>query len=483
MDLTGQTVVNETDITGLTCDSRQVEPGFLFAALPGARLDGRDYIPDALGRGAVAVLAPPGTTIEPETGPSGEAPVPVFTDANPRRQFALMAAAFFEDQPDTIAAVTGTNGKTSVVSFLRQIWQGLGHQATSAGTLGIAAPGFDNRTSLTTPDPADLHRNLRDLKRAGFDRLALEASSHGLHQYRLDGVRASLGAFTNLSRDHLDYHGVMDDYLAAKMRLFTEIIFDGGTAVINADDAYGEAVEAACRDRGLGIMRYGQSGEEVRLVAIESLADGHRLELEVAGKPARVALPLLGGFQASNALCALALALASGDDAEAATAELKKLQGVPGRVQLAGRHPAGAPVYVDYAHTPAALACVLKALRPHAQGRLHLVFGCGGDRDSEKRLEMGAIAGKLADVLIVTDDNPRTEDAADIRAQILAAVPAAADIGDRAQAIAEAVNGLGPGDLLVVAGKGHEQGQIIGEETRPFDDAEAVGVALKEIEQ
>ena len=261
-----------------------------------------------------------------------------------------------------------------------------------------------------------------------------------------------------------------------------QIIFNGGTAVINADDAYGEAVEAACRDRGLGIMRYGQSGEEVRLVAIESLADGHRLELEVAGKPARVALPLLGGFQASNALCALALALASGDDAEAATAELEKLQGVPGRVQLAGRHPAGAPVYDDYAHTPAALACVLKALRPHAQGRLHLVFGCGGDRDSGKRPEMGAIAGKLADVVIVTDDNPRTEDAADIRAQILAAVPAV-DIGDRAQAIAEAVNGLGPGDLLGVAGKGHEQGQIIGEETRPFDDAEAVGVALKEIGQ
>jgi UDP-N-acetylmuramoyl-L-alanyl-D-glutamate--2,6-diaminopimelate ligase len=480
MDLTGGTVVNETDITGLTCDSRQVEPGFIFAALPGARLDGRDYIPEALGRGAVAVLAPAGTTIEPEGKKPDETPVPVFTDANPRRQFALMAAAFFENQPDTIAAVTGTNGKTSVVSFLRQIWQELGHPAASTGTLGIAAEGFERRANLTTPDPADLHRNLRDLKRAGFEHLALEASSHGLHQYRLDGVRASFGAFTNLSRDHLDYHGAMDDYLAAKLRLFTDIIADGGTAVINADDDHAEAVEAACRERGLGIMRYGQSGEDVRLVAIESLAEGHRLELEVAGKSAQVTLPLVGGFQASNALCALALAIASGDDAEAAASALEKLDGVPGRVQLAGRHPAGAPVYVDYAHTPDALASVLKALRPHTRGRLHLVFGCGGDRDPGKRPEMGSIAGKLADVVIVTDDNPRTEDADGIRAQILTAVPAADNIGDRAQAIAEAVKGLGPEDLLVVAGKGHEQGQIIGGETRPFDDAEAVGAALKE---
>ena len=473
MEVTDQAVVNEMDITGLTCDSRRVEPGFLFAALPGTRLDGRDFIADALASGAAAVLAPLGTALE-----GAVEGVPLLTDVNPRRQYALMAANFFETQPDTIAAVTGTNGKTSVVTFLNQIWSGLGHKAASAGTLGIMAEGFENRGDLTTPDSVDLHRNLRDLARFGITRLALEASSHGIHQHRLDGVRVTIAGFTNLSRDHLDYHGTMEDYLNAKLRLFTEILSADGTAVINADDPMAGVVGAACRDRGLRVMGYGLSGDDVRLEKADTLADGCRLNLTVAGKAYQVTLPLLGDFQASNALAALALALASGADADAAVGQLEHLTGVPGRVQLAGRHPNGAPVYVDYAHTPDALETMLRALRPHAGGRLCLVFGCGGDRDSGKRAEMGEIASRLADAVIVTDDNPRTEDAAAIRRQIIAACPQARETGDRAQAIAEGIEGLKPGDLLVVAGKGHERGQIIGNETRPFDDTDAVRDAL-----
>ncbi|MEE9318212.1 MAG: UDP-N-acetylmuramoyl-L-alanyl-D-glutamate--2,6-diaminopimelate ligase [Rhodospirillales bacterium] len=479
MDVTDQAVVNETEITGLTCDSRQVEPGFLFAALPGVQLDGRQFIPDALSHGAAAVLAPTGTELEDviETGP-----VPLMTAQNPRRQYALMAANFFQAQPDTIAAVTGTNGKTSVVTFLRQIWSGLGRKAASAGTLGITADGFESRINLTTPDPADLHRDLRELAMAGVDRLALEASSHGLDQHRLDGVRVALGAFTNLTRDHLDYHGGMDDYRDAKLKLFTDILDAGGTAVINADGAGAGAVEEVCRDRGLKVMTHGRKGADVRLEKAETVADGHRLDLNIQGKAFQVALPLVGGFQVSNALSALTVALASGEDATAATGLLETLTGAPGRVQLAGRHPAGAPVYVDYAHTPDALLSILRALRPHAKGRLHLVFGCGGDRDPGKRPEMGEIANAHADRVIVTDDNPRTEDAARIRRQILATAGQAVEIADRGEAIAQAVKGLEAGDLLVVAGKGHEQGQIIGRETRPFDDVEAVREVLREAE-
>ncbi|NQU59820.1 MAG: UDP-N-acetylmuramoyl-L-alanyl-D-glutamate--2,6-diaminopimelate ligase [Rhodospirillales bacterium] len=473
IDVTDQTVVNETDITGLTCDSRRVESGFLFAAIPGTQTDGQNFVPDALARGARAVLAPVGTTIK-----AGQ--VPLLTTANPRRQYALMAANFFSVQPKTIAAVTGTNGKTSVVSFLRQIWSGVGFKAASAGTLGITADGFEDRPSLTTPDSADLHRNLSDLAEAGISHLALEASSHGLDQHRLDGVRVALGAFTNLTRDHLDYHGDMDTYLGAKLRLFTDIMAIGGTVVINADSSHAEIVEDACRVAKLNIMSFGKAGKDVCLNNSEILADGHRIELTAGGTTAQIKLPLVGGFQVSNVLAALALAIASGVEAEAAIGLLSNLEGVPGRVQLAGRHVNGAGVYVDYAHTPDALLSVLQALRPHTQGRLHLVFGCGGDRDPGKRPEMGAIAGQHADTVIVTDDNPRTEDAAKIRGQILAAVPNALEIADRAEAISEAVKELAPDDLLVVAGKGHEQGQIIGEEIRPFDDIEAVNVALRE---
>jgi len=475
MEVTDQTVVNETDIIGLTCDSRQVEPGFLFAALPGTERDGRDFIGDAAGRGAAAVLSLPGT----DMGKTGAASLPLLCHPNPRRQYALMAAAFYGAQPGIIAAVTGTNGKTSVVTFLRQIWNGLGRKAASAGTLGIVAEGFENRKNLTTPDSADLHRNLSDLAHSGVDRLALEASSHGLMQHRLDGVHVSLAAFTNLTRDHLDYHGTMEDYLAAKLRLFTEILDPAGTAVINADGDRGGIVEAACRARGLRMMSYGRAGSDVRLEDSEAGDDGYRLGITAGGKTHRVRLPLVGGFQVSNALAALSLALASGEDAEACIGRLEQLRGAPGRVQLAGRHANGAGIFVDYAHTPDALACVLAALRPHAAGRLHVVFGCGGDRDAGKRPEMGAIADSHADAVIVTDDNPRTEDAAEIRRRILARAPRAVEIADREEAITEGIKGLEAGDILVIAGKGHESGQIVGTEIRPFDDVQVVRDVLR----
>jgi len=472
MNVTDQTVVYETDIIGLTCDSRQVEPGFIFAALPGTRLDGRDYITDALSRGAACVLASDGTDID-------AAGVPVLGDANPRRQFALMASAFYEAQPECIVAVTGTNGKTSVVTFLRQIWTGLGRRAASTGTLGVVAKGFENRKSLTTPDSVELHRNLRDLARFGVDRLALEASSHGLAQHRLDGVKVAIAGFTNLTRDHLDYHGSMDDYLQTKLRLFSDILRPDGTAVINADGEFSAKVERACRDRGLTVMTYGKAGKDVRLVTAEAIADGYRLSITVAGKAAEVTLPLIGDFQVSNALAALAMAMAAGEDGEDCISQLEQLKGAPGRVQLVGHHPLGAPVFVDYAHTPDALKSILEGVRPHTDGRLYVVFGCGGERDTGKRAEMGAIAGAAADVVIVTDDNPRTENAADIRSEILAAVPSATEIADRGEAIIAAINGLRGGDLLVVAGKGHEKGQIVGTEVLPFEDVHVVRDALR----
>lgn len=480
MEVTDQTVVNQTEIIGLTCDSRRVEPGFIFAALPGLQLDGRDYITDALDQGAVCVLAPPGTTLPGNArDPWTNEPVPLLTHVNPRRQYALMAASFFEKQPDMICAVTGTNGKTSVVTFLRQIWTGLGRKAASAGTLGVVARGFENRKTLTTPDPADLHRNLRDLARFGVKRLALEASSHGLQQHRLDGVKIQVAAFTNLTRDHLDYHGAMDGYLAAKLRLFTDIIAPGGTAVINADGEYADAVESVCRDKGLEIMTYGAPGADISLEASDILSDGYRLDISMAGKRHQARLPLMGEFQVSNALAAVALAIVSGEDAGDAISQLEHLEGAPGRVQLAGETPQGAHVFVDYAHTPDALSNVLGALKPHADGRLHVVFGCGGDRDPGKRPEMGAVAHDLADVVIVTDDNPRTEDAAQIRAQVLAAAPSAIEIGEREEAITQAIRGLDAGDILIIAGKGHEQGQIIGTETRSFNDIQVARDILR----
>jgi UDP-N-acetylmuramoyl-L-alanyl-D-glutamate--2,6-diaminopimelate ligase len=472
--VTNQTVAEGLDISGLTCDSRRVEPGFLFAALPGARADGRAFIGEALRRGAVAVLGPPGTHID-EAGQ----PVTLLVDDNPRRLFALMAARFFGAQPATVAAVTGTNGKTSVVGFLRQIWERLGRRAASLGTLGLAAPGLMVAGNLTTPDPADLHQILDNLAGDGVQRLAMEASSHGIAQYRLDGVRLAAAAFTNLTRDHLDYHGSMEAYLKAKLRLFSEILATGGQVVVNADTPYGEAVLAVAARRSHVVMTYGSEGRDVRLESIEPVARGQRLKIVVMGTPHDVTVPLIGTFQASNALCALALALACGEEQAAAVAALETLEGIPGRVQLVGRPPGGGAVYVDYAHTPDALSALLKALRPHAAGRLSVVFGCGGERDPGKRPEMGHIACTLADTVIVTDDNPRGEDAAEIRREVLAGCSGARELGDRGEAIRAAVAAVRADDLLVIAGKGHERGQVVGAEVLPFDDAtvalEAIG--------
>ncbi|MGF1640834.1 MAG: UDP-N-acetylmuramoyl-L-alanyl-D-glutamate--2,6-diaminopimelate ligase [Rhodospirillales bacterium] len=471
------------DITGLASDSRRVEPGYLFAALPGTRADGRAFLQDAVRRGAVAVLAPPGTSCPPAAAGSTGTPVALITDDNPRRRLALLAARFFGRQPATVAAVTGTNGKTSVVWFLRQIWAHLGRPAASLGTLGLCAPGLEVGGSLTTPDPVDLHATLARLADAGVDCLAMEASSHGLAQHRLDGVRIAAAAFTNLTRDHLDFHGTSQAYLAAKTRLFSEVVAAGGTAVINADSPEFPAVAAAAAEGGLAVLGYGGRGADLAIDEAIPVADGQRLRLTVRGEAAEVVLPLVGDFQAGNALAALGLAIATGSDARAACAALTTLQPVPGRLERAARRSNGAAVYVDYAHTPDALAAVLRALRPQTTGRLVVVFGCGGDRDRGKRPEMGRIAARLADRVIVTDDNPRSEPAAAIRRDVRAGCPDAIEIGDRGEAIGTAVAALEAGDVLVVAGKGHETGQIVGDRVLPFDDARVARVAVAEADR
>ena len=461
----------DPDVAGITADSRQVLPGFLFAALPGAARDGRQFIADAIAKGAVAVLAPTGTRI-------AEPRVALIIDDDPRHRLALFAARFYARQPRTICAVTGTNGKTSVADFTRQLWMALGHKAASLGTLGIRAPGFAVKGALTTPDPVALHASLARLAAEGVERVAIEASSHGLEQSRLDGLALTSAAFTNLTRDHLDYHGDMASYRTAKLRLFDALLPRGATAVLNADSPdYGAFLEVS-RRRGQRVVSYGVKGEELRLDTVEPRAHGQRIRFSAAGRRFDRELSLVGGFQAHNALAALGLVTASGDDLSEAADALDRIVGAPGRLQLVATHKSGAPVYVDYAHTPDALETVLRALRPHAEQRLAVVFGCGGDRDRGKRPQMGRIACDLADRVVVTDDNPRSEDPATIRAAIMAACPDAREIGDRAEAIYAAVSELQPGDVLVIAGKGHESGQIVGTEVRPFDDAEVARAAI-----
>ena len=472
----------DVKIGGLTADSRAVRNGDLFAALPGVKLDGRRFIPDAIAKGAAAILAPTGTEMPDIVVGRAEAkqPFAFVTDDNPRRKLALMAARFYGEQPASVVAVTGTNGKSSVVSFARQIWTLMGVDGASLGTLGLTAPSIKTAGSLTTPDPVALHRTLAELKQAGVDHVALEASSHGLAQYRLDGLELTAAAFTNLTRDHLDYHGDEDSYFAAKARLFSAILPEGGIAVLNADEPRFAELRAICKNRGQRILAFGEKGDDIRLDILDVLPDGQRISIAVAGEYAEVKLPLVGHFQAMNVACALGLVIAAGGAARAALATLERLDGVDGRMQLAARHPAGAAVYVDYAHTPDALANVLGALRPHTQGRLMVVFGCGGDRDPGKRPQMGRIAGELADVVIVTDDNPRSEDAAAIRRQVLAGVAAKKplEIADREEAIFAAVDMMSHGDVLVLAGKGHEQGQIVGATTIPFNDADEARKAV-----
>ncbi len=454
-------------VTGLTADSRAVRPGDLFAALPGTRADGRQFIADAVARGAAAVLAPEGTV-----WPPGVPPRPLITDADPRRRLALMAAAFHAMQPATIAAVTGTNGKTSTVDFLRQIWAGL-HQgrAASLGTLGVIAPGMSPGGGLTTPDPVALHATLAELARAGIVHAAMEASSHGLEQRRLDGVRLAAAAFTTVTRDHLDYHGTMAAYLAAKLRLFEALLPEGAPAIAHTalPDTALAALRAVAERRRLSLLTVGPGGDVIDVIRTEPRTDGTAITLRHAGRVHALALPLVG-FQADNALTAAALAIATGASAEDVLAWLPRLAGVRGRVERVAVLPNGAAVYVDYAHTPDAIATVLRALRPHATGRITIVFGAGGDRDPGKRAPMGAAAA-AADRAIVTDDNPRSEDPAAIRAAVRAGCPGAEEIGDRRTAIAAAIAGLGAGDLAVIAGKGHEQGQIVGDRVIPFDDA------------
>jgi UDP-N-acetylmuramoyl-L-alanyl-D-glutamate--2,6-diaminopimelate ligase len=463
-------------LTGLTADSRKVAPGMLFAALPGGRADGRAFIADAIAKGAVAILAPLGTDV------AVPAHVRLITDSNPRRRFALMAAAFHEQQPAVIAAVTGTNGKTSTADFTRQIWGRLGHRAASIGTLGIVAPDWDNAGGLTTPDPETLHATLAQLARTGISHACMEASSHGLSQYRLDGVRLQAAAFTNLTRDHLDYHADMAEYGAAKLRLFSEVLPDSATAIVNADSDMAEQVVSIAAGRGQKVLTFGRMGTAITLVDALPQPYGQLLKLNVMGAAAEVRLPLAGTFQAANALAALGLALACGAETTAAIAALDHLTGVPGRLQKVAQRPSDAAIYVDYAHTPDALETVLKALRPHAAGRLLVVFGCGGDRDAGKRPQMGAIAQRLADRVFVTDDNPRSENPAAIRRAILAACPDAIEIGDRARAIREAVADLRRGDVLVLAGKGHERGQIVAGTVLAFDDSDEARRAVAELD-
>jgi UDP-N-acetylmuramoyl-L-alanyl-D-glutamate--2,6-diaminopimelate ligase len=398
---------------------------------------------------------------------------------NARRALAMAAARFFPRQPKVIAAVTGTSGKTSVAAFTRQIWAELGEQAASIGTIGVVTPKREVYGSLTTPDPIGLHRTLDELAREGVTHLAMEASSHGLDQHRLDGVRVAAAGFTNLSRDHMDYHPTIEAYLAAKLRLFEALVVDGGTAVIDVDHAYADAVVATARMRGLKIMSVGRKGDGIRLIS--TAIDGFAQKLKVAhgGKEYSLALPLVGGFQVENALIAAGLAMATGSAPALVFAALEHLKGAKGRLDLAGEKN-GAPIFVDYAHKPDALEKALSALRPYVKSRLIVVFGAGGDRDQGKRPLMGEIAVKNADRVIVTDDNPRSENPSAIRAAILKAAPGAVEIGDRHEAIRSAVNGLRPGDVLLIAGKGHETGQIIGDRTLPFSDHEAVAAALKE---
>ncbi|HEY4251859.1 MAG TPA: UDP-N-acetylmuramoyl-L-alanyl-D-glutamate--2,6-diaminopimelate ligase [Roseomonas sp.] len=456
-------------ITAITADSRKVAPGTLFAAIPGARADGRAFIADAVARGAAAVLAPAGTT-----WPTGVPERPMLTTADPRRALARMAAAFYETQPKTLIAVTGTNGKTSTADFLRQLWALAGSPAASVGTLGLIAPGFPPGPSLTTPDPVALHESLAALALAGIQHAALEASSHGIEQRRLDGVRLAAAGFSNLTRDHLDYHGDMAAYRAAKLRLFDTLLPGGAPAGVNADMAPETlaALRAIAARRHLRLIEVGEAGREIRLLSHRPLPHGQALEIEAGGVRYPLELALPGRFQADNVLLALALAMATG--LHNAVALAPRLTGVRGRMERAATLPNGAAVYVDYAHTPDALERLLAALRPHARGQLHVLFGAGGDRDPGKRPLMGAVCARLADVCWVTDDNPRSEDPALIRAAILAACPGGIEVADRARAIAAAMSALSPGDVLAVAGKGHESGQTIAGVTYPFDDADVV---------
>ena len=462
----------EIEITGMTADSRKVEPGFLFAALEGMVTDGRRFVPQALEAGAVAVLG---------SGLPEDMDAVRIDVAEPRLALAEAAAQFYPRQPANMVAITGTNGKSSTVDFLRQLWETAGRPAASLGTLGAVGPNGSIDLGHTTPDPVAIHATLQKLAEEGVTHAAMEASSHGLAQYRLDGVRLAAAAFTNLTQDHLDYHPTFEDYRAAKLRLFSELVSAGAPVVVNADSPERGAFEAAAAAKGCPIVSVGWRGADLKITELMPRATGQTLFLDWRGEQAEVDLPLIGEFQALNALTAAGLALALGAHFESVLAGMASLQTVKGRMEFVGKTKAGAGVFVDYAHTPDGLDTLLRAARPHTAGRLVLVFGAGGDRDPFKRPLMGEVAANQADLIIVTDDNPRSEVPESIRHAIIEMCPGASEIGDRKEAIFEGVARLKEGDTLLIAGKGHETGQIVAGETLPFSDQETALAALAEV--
>ncbi|MDT9598038.1 UDP-N-acetylmuramoyl-L-alanyl-D-glutamate--2,6-diaminopimelate ligase [Sphingosinicella rhizophila] len=460
-DLAG--IESDSQVTGFAIDHRKVAPGTVFGAFRGAVFNGEDFIPDAVRAGAVAVVARPDVLVE------GAAHIPAD---EPRRAFARLAARFFQPFPGTVVAVTGTNGKTSNVELTRQLWRMAGHHAASIGTLGVTTADDQVTTGLTTPDIVTFLSNMAGLAREGVTHAAFEASSHGLAQFRTEGLPVQAAAFTNFSRDHLDYHQTMEDYFHAKMRLFAEVVEPDGTAIVWMDDPKSEAVARICRERGLRLFTVGENGESLRLKARAATQFGQSLTICSGGTDHVVQLPLIGAYQAANALTAAGLVIATGGELKQVLANLARVQPVRGRLERAVISRAGAPVYVDYAHTPDAIEAAVEALRPHARGRLILLFGAGGDRDAGKRAEMGRAAARLADLVIVTDDNPRSEDPSAIRRQIMEGCPDAREIPGRREAIAGAIAEAQQDDIVLLAGKGHEQGQIVGNRVLPFDDVQ-----------
>ncbi|WP_216330004.1 UDP-N-acetylmuramoyl-L-alanyl-D-glutamate--2,6-diaminopimelate ligase [Rhizobium sp. X9] len=464
--------IGAIEIGGITADSRRAQPGSLFVAVAGTKADGAAYVKDAVAKGAVAVVS----------GHPVDADVPVLSVTDPRLYLSLAASRFYGKQPETMVAVTGTAGKTSVASFVRQIWAFAGHAAAQIGTTGVIAPGREDYGALTTPDPVTLHALLAELAAEGVTHAAMEASSHGLDQRRLDGVKLAAAGFTNLGRDHMDYHPTVEDYMAAKMRLFDTLMEKGAPAIIFADDPWSEKAIRAAREAGLDVRTVGRKGDYLALKRVEHFRHKQMIEVHHDGEIYEVDIPLAGDFQVANALVAAGLAMSTGVPAATALKALEKLIGAAGRLELVGQTKNGALAYVDYAHKPDALENVLTSVRPFTSGRIITVFGCGGDRDKGKRPIMGEVATRLSDIVIVTDDNPRSEDAATIRSEVMAAAPGAVEIGDRSQAIHHAVSLLSNGDTLIVAGKGHEEGQIVGSVTLPFSDHEQVRAALAGLE-
>ncbi len=474
----GPSLASEDVVTGLTVDSREVKPGYIFFAAKGAKLDGARFIQYAARQQALAAVCTlEGAVTALETG---AAPIPLIIVDDPRLALAKAAARFIDKQPETIAAITGTSGKTSTADFLRQIWELIGEKAASFGTTGVKAPGLDLPGGLTTPDPVGLHNLLSTLTDHGATHAAMEASSHGLDQRRMDGVKVTASALTNVARDHMDYHPTSANYAAAKLRLFSDLTPAGAPVVVNADDIIFPLVVQIASARGQVLIPVGEgeaAASGIRINATKFDDAGQTVEIEWDGNYS-VRLPLIGAFQARNVLTAAALAVGCGADKDKVLTSLSLLQGVRGRMELVARRANGAAIYVDYAHKPDAMVAALRGMRPHVEKRLHVVFGAGGDRDPGKRPLMGEAAAEHADVVLVTDDNPRSEDPATIRKAILEAAPEAAEVGDRAEAILRAIDGLEEGDVLLIAGKGHETGQIVNGDIIPFDDAEHARAAV-----